>query len=144
MEQLDPEKTYIQSKVALRCGRGASITSTVGHQYVTATELFSNFHSWFLYVMTSFSQSETCSLFSSIFQVFSCEKTLFLLRKSAWNEATKLAVIIALHFHLTEHPATGTLAAYASDEPIKKLCNKFFLICDKIMTSTLYITSCRM
>ena len=36
MEQLDPEITYIQSKIALRCGRGASITSTVGHQYVTA------------------------------------------------------------------------------------------------------------
>ena len=36
MEQLDPEITYIQNKVALRCGRGASITSTVGHEYVTA------------------------------------------------------------------------------------------------------------
>ena len=80
MEQLDPEITYIQSKVALRCGRGASITSTVGHQYVyvTATELFSNFHSWFLYVMTTFSQSETCSLFSSIFQVFSYKKNFIL------------------------------------------------------------------
>ena len=46
--------------------------------------------------MTSFSRSENCSLFSSIFQVFSYKKTLFLVRKSACNEATELAVIIAL------------------------------------------------
>ena len=97
MEQLDPEITYIQTKVALRCGRGVSISSGVGHEYVCNFKLFSYFHSWFLYVMTTFSQLETCSLFSSIFQVFSYKKTLFLVQKSACNEASKLAVIIALH-----------------------------------------------
>ena len=79
MEQLDPEITYIQTKVALRCGRGVSISSGVGHEYVCNFKLFSYFHSWFLYVMTTFSQSETCSLFSSIFQVFSYKKNFILI-----------------------------------------------------------------
>lgn len=139
-----PEITYIQSKVALRCGRDASITSRVGHQYVTANCSLTFTLGFFTWWLVSLSQNWPVHFSVAFFQVLSYKKTLFLVRKSACNEATELAVIIAFHCQLTEHPTTGTLAAYASDEPIKKLCNKFLLICDKIMTGTLYSTSCPM
>lgn len=48
-------------------------------------KLLTYFHSWFLYVMNSSSQSETCSLFSNIFGVFSYKKNFFLVRKGACN-----------------------------------------------------------
>lgn len=96
MEQLDPEITYIQSKVALRCGRGASITSRVGHEYVTAncSLTFTLGFSYFLLLSLSQKPVHFSVAFSKCFHI---KKTLFLLRKSACSEASKLAVIIALH-----------------------------------------------